>query len=43
MLTGVAYGHMPRVIHAPDAWIIVVVVLALILLIFMRVYGGGRR
>ena len=40
MLTSVAYGS-PRISGPiPYAWVFVVVVLALIALIFMRVYGG---
>src|SRR6202035_4183504 len=43
MLTGVAFGS-PRITGPiPYAWVFVVVFLALIALIFFRVYGGGIR
>jgi hypothetical protein len=44
MLTGVAIYHGPRITGpVPYAWVFVVVFLALIALIFFRVYGRGNE
>jgi hypothetical protein len=43
MLTGVAAYGMPRTIHAPGAWVFLVVVLVLIVLIFVLMYGRRGR
>ncbi len=46
MLAGVtiALGRLPRNFAGfPGAWLFVFVVIALIALLFMRMYGGGGR